>query len=168
MPLLLTEADVKSVLTMPLAMEMVELSFRRLGAGEAILQPRRRIRTPEKSILHYMAAADLTGGYMGMKIYSVAQGSARFMIPLFSSHTGEALAFIEADFLGQLRTGAATGVATKFMGGPNILAASRTIGIIGTGYQAGTQLEAAVLACKAEKALAFGRDPQRREKFAAE
>ena len=82
MPLFLSEADVKSILTMPMAMELVELSFRRLGTGEAIVQPRHRIRTPEKGFLHYMAAADFAGGYMGMKIYSVAQGRARFMIPL--------------------------------------------------------------------------------------
>jgi alanine dehydrogenase len=168
MPLLLTEADVKSMLTMPLAMELVELSFRRLSEGEAILQPRRRIRTPEKSILHYMAAADLAGGYMGMKIYSVAQGKARFMVPLFSTHTGEPLAFIEADYLGQMRTGAATGVATKFMARHDTTGGSRTMAIIGTGYQAQTQLEAAVLACRPEKSLAFGRDQQRREKFAEE
>ena len=165
MPLFLTEADVKSILTMPLAMELTELSFRRLGAGEAILQPRRRIRTPEKSILNYMAAADLVGGYMGMKIYSVAQGTARFMIPLYNSHTGEPLAFIEADYLGQMRTGAATGVATKFMARTST---SHIIAIIGTGYQAQTQLEATVLACKSEKVFAFGRDQQRREKFAEE
>ena len=115
MPLLLTEADVRAILTMPLALETVETSFRRLGDGAATSHPRRRLLIPGKTILNYMAAADSAGGYLGLKIYSIARGKARFVVPLFRAETGEMAALIEADYLGQMRTGAASGVAAKVM-----------------------------------------------------
>src|SRR5579863_1647673 len=70
MALLLSEADVKSILTMPLAIEAVDASFRRLADGSALLHSRQRLHLPERSYLHYMAAGDLESGYMGLKIYS--------------------------------------------------------------------------------------------------
>src|ERR1700733_5659862 len=78
MTLLITEADVRSLLTMPIALEIVEDSLRRQGNGELILNPRRRIQLPDHAILNYMAAADSVRGYIGMKIYTVARGGARF------------------------------------------------------------------------------------------
>ncbi len=164
MTLLLKEADVCSLLTMPLAIEVVEESLRHQGEGEVILHPRRRLRLPNNGLLHYMAAADPLVGYSGMKLYTVAQGVARFVIPLFSLKTGEMAALIEADALGQIRTGAATGVATKYLANAN----ARTAGIIGTGYQARTQLEAVAAVRKLERVRAYGRDPERRAKFCVE
>ena len=164
MTLLLTEADVRSLLTMPIALEVVEESLRQQGNGELILHPRRRIKMPDNAILNYMEAADTVRGYIGMKIYTVARGVARFVIPLFRSETGEMAALIEADALGQFRTGAATGVATKYLANKN----ARTVGIIGTGYQARTQLEAVAAVRRLEHVRAFGRDPERRAKFCRE
>ena len=66
MTLLLSESEVKSILTMPLALEAVENSFQRLADGSALLHSRARLHTPGKSYLHYMAAADATSGYMGL------------------------------------------------------------------------------------------------------
>lgn len=164
MPLLLTEADVRQLLTMPIALEAVESSFRRLAEGTALVHPRRRLHLQGFSYLHYMAAADGAGGYEGMKIYTSSRHGLRFMIPLFRANTGELLAFIEADYLGQMRTGAATGVATKLLARED----ARAVGIIGTGVQAKTQLEAIVAERKVERVFAFGRDANRREKFAEE
>ena len=164
MTLLLTEADVRSLLTMPIALEIVEESLRQQGNGELILHPRRRVKLPDNALLHYMAAADPVRGYIGMKIYTVARGAARFVVPLFRSSTGEMVALIEADALGQLRTGAASGVATKYLAN----ATARTACIIGTGYQAHTQLEAVAAVRRLERVRAFGRDPERREKFCRE
>ena len=162
MSLLLTEADVKAILTMPLAMELVEESFRRLGDGTAVSHSRQRLRLAEKGFMHYMAASDSAGGYLGLKIYTVSPSGARFLVPLFSGHSGELLALIEANYLGQMRTGAATGVATRVLA----RADARTAGIVGTGLQARTQLEAVAQARKLERVHAFGRDPERRERFA--
>jgi alanine dehydrogenase len=99
-----------------------------------------------------------------MKIYTSVRGAVRFVVPLFRSATGEMAALIEADALGQIRTGAATGVATKYLANAN----ARTAGIIGTGYQARTQLEAVAGVRPLEKVRAFGRDPERRAKFCRE
>ena len=164
MTLLLTEADVRSLLTMPIALEVVEDSLRQQGDGKLILHPRRRIKLPDNALLHYMAAGDPVNGYIGMKLYTVAKGAARFVVPLFRSTTGEMAALIEADALGQIRTGAASGVATKYLANAN----ARTAAIIGTGYQARTQLEAVAAVRRLERVRAFGRDPERRAKFCRE
>jgi len=164
MALFLSEADVRSVLTMPLAMEAVEGCFRRLAERMAQTQPRRRLHFAEKSFLHYMAASDAGAGYLGMKLYTTSPKGARFLIPLYRTEIGELVAMIEGDYLGQMRTGAASGVATKFMAREDV----RALGIIGTGLQARTQMEAVVLARKFETIRAFGRDKARRERFASE
>ena len=115
MPLLLTEADVKSILTMPLALEAVEDSFRRLADGAAVSHSRQRLHIPGKGYLHYMAASDVAGGYFGLKIYSASREGMRFLVPLYSAASGELVALIEADYLGQVRTGAASGVAHRML-----------------------------------------------------
>ncbi len=141
MALLLSEADVKQILTMPMALAAVEDSFRRLADGSALLHSRQRLHLPGKSYLHYMAAADATSGYMGMKIYTSSGVGLRFLVPLFHVDSGELLALIEADYLGQIRTGAASGVATQVCSrAPD----AARIGIIGTGLQSRTQLRGAL------------------------
>jgi alanine dehydrogenase len=162
MPLLLTETDVQSILTMPLAIEAVEDSFRRLADGRALLHSRQRLHVPGKSYLHYMAAADSTTGYMGLKIYTSSREGLRFLVPLFQAESGDMVALIEANYLGQMRTGAASGVATRVLARTE----ARTIGIIGTGLQARTQLEAIAQVRKIESIRAFGRDSGKREQFA--
>ncbi|MGH9705948.1 MAG: ornithine cyclodeaminase family protein, partial [Candidatus Acidiferrales bacterium] len=107
---------------------------------------------------------DETGGYMGLKIYSSSKEGLRFVVPLFSADSGDMLALIEADFLGQMRTGAASGVATRVMGRED----ARTVGIIGSGLQARTQLEAIAQVRKIEWARVYSRSALRRETFAGE
>ena len=99
---------------------------------------------------------------MGLKIYTVSSSGVRFLVPLFDAKSGEMLALIEADYLGQMRTGAASGVATGVLARDD----ARTAGIIGTGLQARTQLEAVCQARKLERVLAFSRASERREQFA--
>jgi len=162
--ILLSEADVKTILTMPLALEAVEDSFKRLADGTAQVHLRARLHVPGKSYLHYMAAADATSTYMGLKIYTSAKEGLRFLILLFHAESGELLAQIEADYVGQMRTGAASGVATRLLARDD----AKTVGIIGTGLQARTQLEAIASVRKIESVRAFSRDAQKRETFASE
>jgi alanine dehydrogenase len=164
MALLLSEADVKQILTMPLALEAVEDSFRRLADGSALLHSRQRLHIPGKSYLHYMAAADATSGYMGMKIYTSAREGLRFFVSLFHVDSGELVALIEADYLGQIRTGAASGVATRLLA----RADAAKIAIIGTGLQSRTQLEALSLVRTITEVRAFSRHSENRERFAKE
>jgi alanine dehydrogenase len=164
MTLLLREADVRALLTMPIALEAVEESLRMQGNGELVLHPRRRLKLPDNALLHYMAAGNPVRGFIGMKLYTSVRGAVRFVVPLFRSTTGEMAALIEADALGQIRTGAATGVATKYLANAN----ARSAGIIGTGYQARTQLEAVAAVRRLERVRAFGRDADRRAQFCRE
>jgi len=119
---------------------------------------------PEKAFLHYMAAADRVSGYLGMKLYTSVGGALRFLVPLYSAKSGQLLALLEADYLGQMRTGAASGVATKYMARPE----ARAVGIVGTGLQARTQLEAIAAVRRLERIRAFGRNPERCAQFASE
>jgi len=163
MPLLLSEAEVKALLTMPLALECVEQSFQRLADHTAENHPRQRLHA-EKTFLHYMAAIDQTGGYMGLKIYTSVNRVLRIMIPLFRIETGELVAILEADYVGQMRTGAASGIATRYLA----RADAKVAAIIGTGLQSRTQLDAISRVRKLESIRAFGRDVERRVAFAKE
>jgi alanine dehydrogenase len=163
MPLLISEAEVKSLLTMELALDAVETSFKRLADRSAENHSRHRLHAG-KTFLHYMAATDTAGGYMGMKIYTSVNRVLRFMIPLYRIETGELVALIEADYVGQMRTGAASGIATKYLA----RADAKHVGIVGTGLQSRTQLEAMAAVRDIVSAKACGRDPERREKFARE
>ncbi|HEY2350954.1 MAG TPA: ornithine cyclodeaminase family protein [Candidatus Acidoferrum sp.] len=159
----ISESEVRSVLTMSMALEAVEDSLRKQGRGEVVVQPRRRFELPN-GFFHYMAAADYKAGYLAEKQYTYVSGRIRFLVLLYEIATGDLLAEIEADYMGRLRTGAASGVATKFLA----RADARVAAIIGTGGQARTQLEAVAQVRKLESARAFGRDITRREKFCAE
>jgi alanine dehydrogenase len=164
MTLHISEAEVRVVLTMPMAVEAVEESSRKQASGEVVVHPRRRFELSDGRFFHYMAAADYSAGYLAMKQYTFVRGLLRFLVPLYEIASGELLALIEADYMGQLRTGAASGVATKFLARRD----ARVVAIIGTGGQARTQLEALAVVRRVESVHVFGRDAQRREAFAKE
>jgi len=158
----INESEVKSVFTMPLAVEAVEKISLRQAAGEVLVHPRRRFELPRGVFFHHMAAADITGGFVATKQYTYVGGKLKFIVSLFSMESGDLLALIEADVLGQMRTGAASGVATKYLARKDAMSAA----IIGTGGQARTQLEAIAVARKFTTVKVYGRDLERREKFA--
>ena len=164
MALFLTESNVRELLTMDMALRAVDEAFQGLADGSGAVQPRYRLQVPGGSMLNYMAAADARRGYLGMKIYTVSKDGLRFIVPLFNAATGELLALIEADYLGQMRTGAASGLATKLMA----RAEARIVGLIGTGLQSRTQLQAIAAVRSIERIRVFGRDPERRLKFSNE
>jgi alanine dehydrogenase len=164
MTLHLSEAEVRALLTMQMAVEAVEEISRRHANGHVVVHPRRRFELAGGRYFHYMAAADYEAGYLAMKQYTFVRGSFRFLVPLYEIATGELLALIEADYMGQLRTGAASGVATKYLARRD----ARVAAIIGTGGQARTQLEAVATVRRLESVRVFGRDVERRETFCRE
>ncbi|HUK29751.1 MAG TPA: ornithine cyclodeaminase family protein [Candidatus Acidoferrum sp.] len=164
MALLLKERDVQDLLTMADTIAAVEEVMRRQASGQAIVQPRRRLELPDKGFLHYMAGADVAAGLVGMKLYTSVRGALRFLVPLYRSATGELIALVEGDHLGLMRTGAASGIATRYMARQD----ARTLGVIGTGHQAGGQIEAIAAVRKLNRIRVFGRDAERRARFAAE
>jgi len=160
----INESEVKSIFTMPRAIEAVEAISQRQAAGEVLVHPRRRFELPDGAFFHHMAAADVPGGFVATKQYTYVGGKLKFLVSLFSTKNGDLLSLIEADILGQMRTGAASGVATKYLARKDAV----TAGIVGTGLQARTQLEAIVAARELKSVKVYGRDPERREKFASE
>jgi ornithine cyclodeaminase/alanine dehydrogenase-like protein (mu-crystallin family) len=163
MALFLSENDVSELLTMECALDCVEASFLAQAVGQGINRPRKRILLPHSS-LHYMAAALTADKWLGMKIYTVTRSDFRFGVLLFGAESGELKAVIQADHLGRIRTGAASGVGTKYLARAN---ASR-VGLIGTGRQARTQLEAVTKVLQGSSAKVFGRDEARRQDFCRE
>jgi ornithine cyclodeaminase/alanine dehydrogenase-like protein (mu-crystallin family) len=164
MTLHISEAEVRQVLTMSMALEAVEEMSRKQARDEVLVHPRRRFELPDGGFFHYMAAADFTAGFLAMKQYTFVRGKIRFLVPLYEIASGDLVAMIEADYMGQLRTGAASGMATKYLARRDASAAA----IIGTGGQARTQLEAIAAVRKLESVRVYGRDAERRKKFADE
>ncbi|MGB7729635.1 MAG: ornithine cyclodeaminase family protein [Candidatus Acidiferrum sp.] len=164
MTLHINEAEVRQLLTMPMAIAAVEEISRKQAEGTVTVHPRRRFELPGHGFFHYMAALDTAAGFVAMKQYTYVKGKLCFLVPLYSTSTGELLALIEADYMGQLRTGAASGVATKYLARklPKIAA------ILGTGGQARTQLEAIHNVRMLESVFVYGRDAQRRNQFSEE
>ena len=163
MTVFLTESDVRELLPMDRALECVEASFVAQGNDHAINRSRDRILLPHVS-LHYMAGALPESQHVGMKIYTVTPEDVRFLLLLFDTVSGRLLSLMQADHLGRIRTGAASGIATKYLARPD---ASR-VGIIGTGRQARTQLQAIAGVRKLAGVKAFGRDANRLQGFCSE
>ncbi|MDP6756804.1 MAG: ornithine cyclodeaminase family protein [Chloroflexota bacterium] len=163
MTLLINESEVENLADMPMAMEAIEDVFRMQNSGAAINSPRRRV-SGGTTTLQLMGGAVPGLDRIGFKAYVGGVGGARFIVNLYRESTGELDAIIEAGHLGQLRTGAASGVSAKLMARPDAGVAT----IIGSGYQARTQLEAVARVRKLTAARVHSRDAARREAFAAE
>jgi len=161
--LYLTESDVRELLPMVDAIQLMHPAFERLATGHAANHPRRRLILPTGSVLHYMAGSD--GDYFGAKIYSShPRHGAHFLFLLYRAADAEPLALIEANHLGQIRTGAASGLATSLLSP----ASASIVSIIGSGFQAATQLEAMLAVRKIAEVRVWSRNPDKRNRFAAE
>jgi alanine dehydrogenase len=146
---LLTPAD---------ALQAVEGCFQRMARGEIENRPRTRLRAGE-GVFAVMSAVDEELGLAGLKSYTWLPGGTPFVVVLFDLEKAEIAAVIEADKLGQLRTGAASGVAAKYLAKED----ARTLGVIGCGWQAESQvasirealpgIEHVVAYCRTEKNL---------------
>ena len=161
--LFLTEDHVRELLDMPTAIEVVEELFRQAADGRAKNVPRARV-SGGKMMLHTMSGVCDYLGIGGWKTYSTTREKSRFLVGLYDLANGEPVAFIEADTLGQLRTGAATGVATEFLARPD----AKFVGLFGAGWQARAQLKAVCSVRRIERVEVYCRDAARRETFAAE
>jgi alanine dehydrogenase len=157
----IAEEEVLRDLTMPVAIELVERSFLQLGQGAAVNHPRRRVILPTGSILHYMAGGN--PDYFGIKVYSSnPKTGPHFQFLLYKSADGLPLATFEANHLGQIRTGAASAVATKYLARTD----ASVLGIIGSGFQAETQVWAISQVRDLKEVRVWSRTPQKRDAFA--
>jgi ornithine cyclodeaminase/alanine dehydrogenase-like protein (mu-crystallin family) len=159
----LSEDDVARLLTAADAVDAVEACFERMARGAVENRPRYRLPL-EAGALAVMAAADLELGYAGAKVYAGFASGARFAVLLFRADAPELVAVIDADKLGQLRTGAASGVATKYLAKDG----ATSLGIIGCGWQAESQVASVRAAVPSiERVVAYCRTPERLEAFCA-
>ncbi len=159
----ITEADVRQHLPMADAIAALREAFAGWRAEAAQNQARRRMVLPTGACLHQLAGA--WRGYFGTKVYSThPDHGAWFHVLLYDAATARPLALIEADWLGQIRTGAATGLATDLLAPKE----ASTLGLIGSGFQAAGQLAAIRCVRKLRAVKVWSRNTANAEKFAQE
>jgi ornithine cyclodeaminase/alanine dehydrogenase-like protein (mu-crystallin family) len=163
MPLWLSEDDVTSLVTPGEAVPVIEDCFRRMAAGQVELMPRRRFAV-DGGYFAVMAAADRGLGVAGLKSYLLVEDRIEFVVCLFDLADGSLAALIAADKLGQVRTGAASGVAATHLARRG----ATSLGLIGAGWQAESQLAAIRAAVPSiERVVVSSRSRERAEAFAA-
>ncbi len=160
MPLFLNETDVRQLLTMPLAIEAVETAHRELALGQAVDVPRQRTRLPQ-SALHILQGALPGMDAIGYKAYTSNRSGVRFLVHVFSASTGALRVVLEADCLGMMRTGAASGVATRWLARPD----AEVMGVFGAGWQAEGNIEAIAAVRRLRRVKVFARNAQRLAAF---
>jgi ornithine cyclodeaminase len=160
MPLFLNEADVRQLLTMPLAIEAVEEAHRELSLANAVDVPRQRTRLP-KTALHILQGALPGRDAIGYKAYTSNRSGVRFLVHVFSVSTGMLRVVLEANLLGMMRTGAASGVATRALARPD----AEVMGLFGAGWQAEGHVEAIAAVRPLRQVKVFSRNAERLEAF---
>jgi len=153
---IISEPQTKKLIDMPLALKVIEGMFRDRAAGKVRSVPRRRLKGSEKQ-LNMMAAWQAGWDLICLRAYAGASNT----ITLYDGRSGRIQAIINMGYLSSLRTGAATGVAAKYLAPPN----PKTLGVIGPGWQATFQVEAVAATCPVEQIVVYGRMPKRRKDF---
>ena len=161
MTLFLTEGEVEGLLDMRSALAAVEEILRQHAEGRATNRARRRVALPGSG-LNVMFAGAPEIEALGLKAYTVARAGARFYTMLFDPETGELLSVMQSDKLGQVRTGAASGIATKHLARED----ASSLGIYGAGWQAEAQLEAIAGVKKLDRVIVHSRTVESRKAFA--
>jgi ornithine cyclodeaminase/alanine dehydrogenase-like protein (mu-crystallin family) len=146
-----------------MALEAVEDALRKLALDEAQNVPRARTQT-DHTMLHVMAASAKSLGVLGYKAYAASRKAQHFHVGLYDGKTGALLSLVQADYLGQMRTGAASGVATQYMARPD----ASEVGLFGSGKQARTQLQAVCKVRKIRRVQVYSPNDEHRRRFAAE
>jgi ornithine cyclodeaminase len=160
MALFLKEADVEKLLTMERTIELVERVHREYSTGQASDVPRERTRLP-KVALQILQGAVPSANVLGYKAYTSSREGTRFLVYAFNAERGNLDAIVEANYLGMTRTGAAGGVAAKWLARPD----AKVVGVFGSGWQAQGQLEALAKMRKLERVKVYSRTAEKVAKF---
>ncbi|MPZ14401.1 MAG: ornithine cyclodeaminase family protein [Chloroflexi bacterium] len=157
MAIFLDESQVTELLDMESCIAALDDAFRDKGEGSATILPRRRLPFQGRRF-HIMAASMLRTGYLGYKAYGASPGQD---VMLYRAGEG-IVAFLRGGTLGQIRTGAASGLATKYMARSD----AAHLGCFGAGRQAETQMLAIARVRDLRSIHVYCRDAQRRRAFA--
>ncbi len=160
MSLFLNEMNVRELLTMPLAIEAVEAAHRELSLGKAVDIPRQRTRLPQTA-LHILQGALPGVDAIGYKAYTSNRSGVRFLVHVSSASTGILRVVLEADYLGMMRTGAASGVATRWLARPE----AEILGVFGSGWQSEGHIEAIAAVRPLRRVKVFSRNAERLAAF---
>ncbi len=160
MALFLCENDVKKLLTVEMALQGVESAHRDLALGQALDTPRARTRLPQTA-LHILQGGLPAQGIVGYKAYTSNRSGNRFLVHLFDAASGELQAIIEADYLGMMRTGAASGIAARWLARPE----STVAGVFGAGWQAEGHIRAICAALPLKQVKVYSRQAERLPAF---
>jgi ornithine cyclodeaminase/alanine dehydrogenase-like protein (mu-crystallin family) len=156
MALIISEAQTRKLIDMPSALKAIDKMFHDRAAGKFRNLPRRRLKGSQKQ-LNVMAAWQEDWDLICLRAYAAAANT----ITLYNGRSGQIQAIINMGYLSSLRTGAATGVAAKYLAPQH----ANTLGVIGPGWQATFQVEAVAHACAIQKIIVFGRTPKKRKDF---
>ena len=162
--LIVSDEEVRQLLPMSAALDALDRIFKEAAAGTVSNMSRYRVPLIRGSH-QVMAASSAELGLTGLKTYvSSGGGGSQMVVLLYSIETAQPVAFIAANSLGAIRTGAASGIATRYMA----RAEASSAGVIGSGSQARTQLAAVCAVRPIERALVYSRTPEHRRSFAKE
>ena len=156
MALIISAEQTRELIDMGAAIRLLDRMFRDRAAGKMRNVPRRRLKGSAKQ-LNVMAAWRQNPDLIALRSY-VAKANT---ITLYDGGSGALKAVMSAAYLSSLRTGAATGVAAKYLAPPK----PSVLGLIGPGWQGTFQVEAVVKACRPKQVLVFGRNAERRQGF---
>lgn len=160
MAVFLSENDVKKLLTVEMALDGVESAHRDLALGQALDTPRARTRLPQTA-LHMLQGGLPAQGILGYKAYTSNRSGNRFLVHLFDAQSGQLLAIIEADYLGMMRTGAASGIAARWLARPE----SSVAGVFGAGWQAEGHIRAICATLPLQQVKVYSRQAEKLTAF---
>ena len=156
----LAEKDVQQVLNMEILLQTAEQSLKDRALCQAIDIPRQRIYTPQGT-QHVLQASSKAIGYTGFKYYYTRPAGKSFYVHLISIESGKLVAIVEAIWMSMVRTGAASGAATKYLA----KADAAIVGQIGSGYQSIGQLEAVCAVRNIKEARVYSRTRDKLEAY---
>jgi alanine dehydrogenase len=156
----LTENDIKQLLTMPIALDCVQQALKAHAEHRAIDVPRARIHLPSGT-QHVLQAAAPELKFIGFKYYYTRPGGKSFYVHLMNTETARLEAIIEAVWMSMVRTGAASGIATRCLARED----ATVVGQIGAGFQGMGQLEAVCRARGIRTARVYARTRERLAAF---
>ncbi|HEY5730017.1 MAG TPA: ornithine cyclodeaminase family protein [Anaerolineales bacterium] len=162
---ILTDQDIHRLLDMKAVVDIIEESFRQKSAGSFSSPPRILVEGSKGGMMFTVGTSPNQEQGMGFRVYSVFNNATvkdNQLVAVFDSENGAFKGVVIGTAIGKLRTGAIGGVAVKYLSREE----SKTLGIIGTGQQAVTQLQAAVLVRDFDNIFVYSRDKDNREKFA--
>lgn len=154
------EKDVEENLGMKETIDILEEAFESLASGSSHSRPRERI-VFNGTVFNTMPGVFNKYHLAGLKTYIANKEGAHFVVLVFDTRNSDLLAVIEADKLGQIRTGALPAMVTRRM----VQKRSQGLCVVGSGYQAETQLEGMLNAFDLDSITVYSRTFRNAEKF---